>query len=473
MTLARDAHPQGAARRRPAGGASGSPGTQSQSPPPLGGTPGVIGHAAGRENLVPGQSSAAGASRSRGTASPAAGASRQKGTASPGGGGLTTSGARVREAPTVSTDGGGAAEVRILVVDDETHVLSALRRLLRHQPYRLLTATEGAKALEIIRREPVELVMCDHRMPGMTGIELMQRVKLIRPEAVRIIFTGYLDMGAAVDAINKGEVYRFVTKPWNDDELRLIIRQAVEHHRLLCQNRELLEQVSEQNRGLRQLTRELEGRVAERTREVERKRDELRSSYFSTIQALAAAVEAKDPYTRGHSESVARYASLMAQSLNLPSHDLEGIRVAGILHDIGKVVLDSSLLAKTTDLAPQEWELIREHPRVGAKILKPAVLPWAVVPLVYHHHERYDGSGYPDGLKGGAIPLGARILAVADSFDAMNSDRSYRTRLTPADILRELEAAAGRLFDPEVVDLFLRLVDKDLIPEVRAAERRR
>jgi putative nucleotidyltransferase with HDIG domain len=370
---------------------------------------------------------------------------------------------RVREAPPAQPTGEGAPEVTMLVVDDETHVLSALRRLLRHQPYRLLTTAEPTEALEIIRREPVELVMCDHRMPGMTGIELMQRVKVIRPEAVRIIFTGYLDLGAAVDAINKGEVYRFVTKPWNDDELRLIIRQAVEHHRLLSQNRELLTQVSEQNRGLRQLARELERRVADRTREIERKRDELRSSYFSTIQALAAAVEAKDPYTRGHSESVARYASLIGQTLNLTSHDLEGIRVAGILHDIGKLVLDSTILAKTDDLAPDEWALIREHPRVGAKILKPAILPWAVVPLVYHHHERYDGSGYPEGIKGELIPLGARILAVADSFDAMNSDRSYRARLSPPEILSEMEAAAGRLFDPELVAIFLLLVKRELV----------
>jgi len=377
--------------------------------------------------------------------------------------GVGASRERQRKAPPPPTADEATPQVTILVVDDEEHVLSALRRLLRHQPYRLLTTAEPLEALAIIRREPIELVMCDHRMPGMTGIELMQRVKLIRPEAVRIIFTGYLDMGAAVDAINKGEVYRFVTKPWNDDELRLIIRQAVEHHQLLVQNRELLEQVSEQNRGLRQLTRELERRVADRTREIERKRDELRSSYFSTIQALAAAVEAKDPYTRGHSESVARYASLIGQTLNLASHDLEGIRVAGILHDIGKLVLDSTLLAKTDDLAPQEWELIREHPRVGARILKPAILPWAVVPLVYHHHERYDGSGYPDGLKGAHIPLGARILAVADSFDAMNSDRSYRARLTPPEILREMEAAAGSLFDPDVVNIFLLLVKRELV----------
>lgn len=377
--------------------------------------------------------------------------------------GVGAPGERLHKAPPAQPAGEATPQVTILVVDDEMHVLSALRRLLRHQPYRLLTTADPLEALALIRREPIELVMCDHRMPGMTGIELMQRVKLIRPEAVRIIFTGYLDMGAAVDAINKGEVYRFVTKPWNDDELRLVIRQAVEHHRLLSQNRELLEQVSEQNRGLRQLTRELERRVADRTREIERKRDELRSSYFSTIQALAAAVEAKDPYTRGHSESVARYASLIGQTLNLASHDLEGIRVAGILHDIGKLVLDSTLLAKTDDLAPQEWELIREHPRVGARILKPAILPWAVVPLVYHHHERYDGSGYPDGLKGAHIPLGARILAVADSFDAMNSDRSYRARLTPPEILREMEAAAGSLFDPEVVSIFLLLVKRELV----------
>jgi len=351
----------------------------------------------------------------------------------------------------------------ILIVDDESHVISALRRLFRGEPYRILTATRATEALEIIRREPVQLVMCDHRMPEMSGTELMQRVKLTQPDVVRIIFTGYLDVGAAVDAINKGEVYRFVTKPWNDDELRLIVRQALAQHRLLRQNRELLKQVNEQNRQLRRLTRELERRVAERTREIERKRDELRASYFSTIQALAAAVEVKDPYTRGHSESVARYGSLIARVLGFTAEQLEGVRVAGILHDIGKLVLDSHLLSKTTDLEPHEWEIIRQHPKVGATILKSAVLPWPVVPLVYYHHERYDGSGYPEGLRGEEIPLGARILAVADSFDAMNSDRSYRSRLPAERILRELREGSGRLFDPEVISAFFTLLKKGLI----------
>lgn len=351
----------------------------------------------------------------------------------------------------------------ILIVDDEAHVISALRRLFRGEPYRILTAADASEALEVLRREPVQLVMCDHRMPGMTGSELMQRVKVTSPEVVRIIFTGYLDLTAAVEAINKGEVYRFVTKPWNDDELRLIISQAVAHHRLLRQNRELLKQVNAQNRQLRRLTRELERRVAERTREIERKGDELRASYFSTIQALAAAVEVKDPYTRGHSESVARFGSLIGRALGLGEQQLEGVRVAGILHDIGKLVLDSHLLSKTTELEPQEWEVIRQHPKVAATILKSAVLPWPVIPLVYYHHERYDGSGYPEGLRGEDIPLGARILAVADSFDAMNSDRSYRPRLPLGRILREIRLGAGRLFDPEVVTAFLTLISKHLI----------
>lgn len=365
--------------------------------------------------------------------------------------------------PLPGQDGAARERAPILIVDDEPHVIASLQRLLRSEPYRVLSATDASQALDIIRQEPVQLVMCDHRMPGMTGTELMQHVKVTRPDVVRIIITGYLDVNTAVEAVNKGEVFRFVTKPWNDDEVRLIIRQAVEHHRLLRQNQELLEQVNTQNRELRQLTRQLERRVAERTQEIEHKRDELRASYFSTIQALAAAVEAKDPYTRGHSESVARYASLIARALSVTGDDLEGVRVAGILHDIGKLILDSTLLSKTTDLEPYEWELIREHPKVGARILKPAVLPWPVVPLVYHHHERYDGSGYPDGLKGDDIPLGARILAVADSFDAMNSDRSYRPRLSQREILRILEDGAGQLFDPEIVRAFLTLVKKDLI----------
>jgi putative nucleotidyltransferase with HDIG domain len=186
----------------------------------------------------------------------------------------------------------------------------------------------------------------------------------------------------------------------------------------------------------------------------------LLKSYLSAVSALAEAIETKDPYTRGHSERVSKYATVIAKAMNLPESEIEGIRVAGILHDIGKIGLQEGILLKFAPLTDAEFGVIKEHPVVSAKIIEKAEFPWDIKPLARHHHERYDGGGYPNGLKGEDIPLGARILAVADTYEALLADRPYRRGFPKENALEVIKEAAGPQLDPAIVPVFLKLVEK-------------
>ena len=188
--------------------------------------------------------------------------------------------------------------------------------------------------------------------------------------------------------------------------------------------------------------------------------ENLLKSYLSTVSALAEAIETKDPYTRGHSERVSIYATVIAQAMNLSASEIEGIRIAGILHDIGKIGVPEGILLKFAPLTDAEFGVIKEHPVISARIIEKAEFPWEIKPLAFHHHERYDGSGYPDGLKEKDIPLGARILAVADTYEALLADRPYRRCFPKEKALEIIKEAAGTQLDPEIVPVFLELVEK-------------
>ena len=342
----------------------------------------------------------------------------------------------------------------ILIVDDEPNVLKAVARLLRHNRYEILTAISGAEALEVMDKQPASLVISDQRMPGMSGVELLQVIKKRYPDAIRIILTGSTGLEHAIGAINRGEVYRYILKPWQDEDFRLTVRRAVERYHMVAQNKRLTKEIEKQNLALKESNAHLEERVNERTRE-------LTESYISTVFVLAAAVEAKDPYTRGHSELVSRYANFIAQEMGLATSQRETIQVAGLLHDVGKIGIEERVLLKPGALTGQERGLIETHPEKAVSILEKARLPWDVIPIIRHHHEHFDGTGYPDGLKNKDIPLGARILAVADTFDAMNSKRPYREAYPREIILNELERGSGSQFDPRVSAAFLSVIGRE------------
>ncbi len=351
----------------------------------------------------------------------------------------------------------------VLFVDDEPNILKALQRLLRHEPWKVVAAGSGPEALDLLEREPAQVVVTDQRMPEMSGVDLLAAVRERHREAVRILLTGYTEMTVAVDAINRGEIFRLVTKPWNDDELKATIRQALDHWELKREIRRLNRITREQNLKLQDMNRTLEQKVDERTRQLAERNHDLRTAYVQTIRALAEAIDAKDFYTRGHSERVGLYACKLARELGLPKQGIERVYFAGLLHDVGKIGVPDQIIAKPGRLSPEEYAEIQRHPEIGARILEPVSFLADVVPCVRHHHEWYDGSerGYPKRLRGDQIPFPSRIILVADTFDAMTTDRPYRKALPLEQVVAELHKFSGSQFDPRCVDAFLRLLEAE------------
>jgi putative nucleotidyltransferase with HDIG domain len=269
-------------------------------------------------------------------------------------------------------------------------------------------------------------------------------------------------MNVAVEAINHGEIYRLITKPWNDEELKATLRQAFDHYDLKSEIRRLNQVTREQNLKLQDMNRTLEAKVRDRTKQLADKNQELRIGYVQTIRALAEAVDAKDAYTRGHSERVGVYASKLGRELGLPRELIERIYISGLLHDVGKIGVRDAIITKPDRLTPEEYEEIKHHPEIGARILQPVAFLADVVPCVRHHHEWYDGSdrGYPSRLVGDQIPLPSRIILVADTVEAMTSDRPYRKGLPLDRVSAELHRFSGTQFDPNCASAMLRLLER-------------
>jgi putative nucleotidyltransferase with HDIG domain len=354
-------------------------------------------------------------------------------------------------------------EHTVLFVDDEVNILRAVQRLLRNEPCRVLTASRGAEALELLAGEPAQVVVSDQRMPEMNGVELLLAIRDRHPDAVRMMLTGYTEMNVAVEAINHGEIYRLITKPWNDEELKATLRQAFDHYDLKSEIRRLNQVTREQNLRLQDMNRTLEAKVRDRTKQLADKNQELRIGYIQTIRALAEAVDAKDAYTRGHSERVGVYASKLGRELGLPRELIERIYISGLLHDVGKIGVRDAIITKPDRLTPDEYEEIKRHPEIGARILQPVAFLADVVPCVRHHHEWYDGSdrGYPARLVGDQIPLPSRIILVSDTVEAMTSDRPYRKGLALEKVVEELYRFSGTQFDPNCVEAMLRLLERE------------
>lgn len=351
----------------------------------------------------------------------------------------------------------------VLFVDDEVNILKALQRLLRNEPIQVLTANNSAEAFELIDRCAPQVIVSDQRMPEMNGVDFLASVRDRHHDVVRMMLTGYTDMTIAVEAINKGEIFRLITKPWNDEELKATLRQAFDQYDLKAEIKRLNLVTREQNFRLQDMNKNLEEKVRDRTKQLDGKNTELRTAYIQTISALAEAIDAKDPYTRGHSERVAVYASKLGDQMGLRKELIERIYFAGLLHDVGKIGIPDAIITKPDRLTPEEYEEIQKHPEIGAKILEPVEFLHSIVPCVRHHHEWYDGctSGYPDRLAGDQIPLPSRVIVVADTVEAMTSDRPYRKALSLDVVVSEMHKFSGTQFDPIVVDAFLKLLEDE------------
>ena len=318
-----------------------------------------------------------------------------------------------------------------LVVDDEARLRQILMHVMRREGFRCVEAANGAEALELLREYPVTLVLSDLRMPKMDGMALLRAVRQRYADIAVVMVTAVPDVEQAVSCLANGAM-DYLIKPFLLEEVRARVSQALDRRRLILENRQYQERLKE--------------RVAAQASRLEQ-------MFFAGVQALAEALELKDPYTRGHSVRVSQYASILARTLRLDDETVRQIELGGHVHDIGKIGVREAVLNKTEKLTAEEYEHIMIHPIVGWKVLAPLLgdAPIALN-IVRSHHERMDGRGVPDGLAGEAIPLEARIVAVADALDAMTSGRPYRGReMTLDEALDELRRSAGSQFDEKVV----------------------
>lgn len=347
----------------------------------------------------------------------------------------------------------------LLFVDDEESILNALRRLFYKEKHRILITPSAQEALKLIEAEPVALVISDHRMPEMEGTKLLLRMREIKPDTVRIMLTGYADMNAALEAINESRVYRFISKPWNDDDLRLTVREALRQYDMVNLNRELTGLVKQQNKELYDVNRSLEMRVLERTSELDTKNKEmsdlygkLETGFLDTIQAFMGLMELKSASLVGHARRVSQLARDMANRLGLTKEEEGLCEMAGLLMDIGTIGYPDELLKKEEKemdaFGKTLWE---KHPLLGEASLKGIERLRPVSLVIRHHHERFDGKGFPDNLRADQIPMPARIVAAADYFHHLVNPPTGMARHSFMNALALMEKAQGERFEPVVV----------------------
>jgi len=329
---------------------------------------------------------------------------------------------------------------KFLIVDDNAEVRSLLRRGLSSMAVGCAECSTAPEALQWIAHNRCSVVLCDIMMPGMSGLELLRHIRRNDPLTSVIMITGVHELTTAVEALRLGAC-DYITKPFDLLQVRRSVARAQERNQLLREND--------------RHQQELEHKVAERTRELHRALAEVEESYRVTLNALVAALDAREHETQSHSQRVCAYAETLARRLGLGGDDLVEIGRGALLHDVGKIGVPDSILLKPSSLSEAEWMVMRRHPSIGYDILRNIRFLVPAAEIVLAHQERWDGQGYPHGLAGTEIPVGARIFAVVDTLDAMTSDRPYRKGQSFDAAIREIRRCAGTQFDPWIVEGFL------------------
>jgi cyclic di-GMP phosphodiesterase len=340
---------------------------------------------------------------------------------------------------------------QILIVDDDRQVRDVLHQIFLAAGYTCLLAQNGAEGVSAFREARPPLTLTDLKMPVMNGIGLLQAVRDIDGDAAVIVLTGAPDIKTAIDSLKLG-AYDFIMKPVNVDELLIAAERALEHRELVVERRHYHEL--------------LERRVEEATRDLAEAYAQLQDTYHATLEALGSALDSRDVGTEAHSRRVHGYALATAREHGVPDEDLHDLGHGVLLHDIGKIGIPDAILLKPGKLTAEEWAIMRRHPEIGKRLIENVPFLRGALPVVYAHHEKYDGTGYPEGLAGKDIPLGARIFSVVDAFDAMTFDRPYSSAISFEAAKAEIKRCTGTQFDPAVVESFFR-VPETLLSDIR------
>ena len=335
-------------------------------------------------------------------------------------------------------------DYKIIAVDDEMGIIDSLSVYLSRSGYQLVGVTNPLEAIERVKEEHFDLMILDYIMTPIHGDKVVEEIRKFDKELYILLLTGHKDLAPPLETIKKLDIQGYCEKSDKFDQLLLLIEsglKSVDQMRLIKSINDDLEQ-----------SKEL-----------------LEKSYLETIETLRYTVEAKDFYTRGHSDRVSEYAVLIGKKIGLNDEELKKLKIGGLFHDIGKIGIPDSILLKDDKLTPDEYSEIKNHPSIGAHILSNASIFKDLIPIVKHHHERYDGKGYPNNLIGEEIPLLARITSIADTFDAMTSRRSYRDALPLEHVKEELRKCAGTQLDPKLVPVFLDILENeyDKIEEIK------
>ena len=340
----------------------------------------------------------------------------------------------------------------IMVVDDEKMITSTLSTLIKMLlKYQVTTYNDPTKALtcEGLRNNSIDLIISDFMMPGMNGLEFLKNAKDLSPNSVAIMLTGYADKENAIRSINEIGIYYYMEKPWDNNQLIRIIQNGLE-------KKQLTDDLKTQNREVNRLYELLKHDYQQEVDNV-----------MNLVISLSNTIEARDEYTDGHTRRVGAISRALAQELGMKGKKLDAIEIAGIIHDIGKIGVADNILNKPGKLTDEEYAMMKKHSVIGEKIIKPLNSLTEMAEPVRHHHEKLNGAGYPDGLAGDEISLESRILAVADVFDALNSDRPYRSRMPMEQIVSILrQEADGGALDPEITRILFRLIDAGEIDRI-------
>ena len=338
----------------------------------------------------------------------------------------------------------GQEKYRIIAVDDEEGIIDSLSVFLKRTDYEFVGITDPVEAIETIKREHFDLMLLDFMMTPLHGDEVVEEIRKFNKELYILLLTGHKDLAPPLETIKRLDIQGYCEKSDKFDQLLLLIESGIKSIKQMYEIKRINEELAESNQKLEQ-------------------------AYLDMIQTLRYTVEAKDPYTRGHSDRVSEFSVLLGEKLGLSEEQIKTLRVGGLFHDIGKIGIPDSILLKTDKLSDDEYSEIKNHPSIGAHILGAASIFKDIIPIVKHHHERFDGRGYPSGLQGEEIPFLARIAAVADTFDAMTSKRSYRDALDLQYVKDEIQRCKGTQFDPQIADAFLDILENnfDKIKEIQ------
>lgn len=325
---------------------------------------------------------------------------------------------------------------KIMAVDDDAGILDSLSVVLKKSGYDLKCFTNPVEAIEELKKDHYDLLLLDFIMDPLHGDQVVESIREFDSSLYILLLTGHKDLAPPLETLKKLDIQGYCEKSNNFDQLLLLIESGLKS----VDQMHLISQINE---------------------ELKDKNDELEKAYLDTIGILRQTVEAKDPYTRGHSDRVSEYSVLIGERLGLDEDTLHTLKIGGLFHDIGKIGIPDSILLKESKLDDEEYSQIKNHPTIGVHMLGDAAIFKDIIPIVKHHHERFDGKGYPSQLSGENIPYVARIAAVADTFDAMTSKRSYRDPMPLEVVIAEIERCSGTQFDPQIASVFLDILKND------------